>query len=82
MSATPISSTEAGIIAALGAISLYLRSRPDYDEAALQRYVNFFKNSRRADADSQAYNLALDAVGGDLSNVEEAIKNGVGAYPR
>jgi hypothetical protein len=82
MSATPISSTEAGIIAALGAISLYLRSRPDYDEAALQRYVNFFKNSRQADADSQAYNLALDAVGGDLSNVEEAIKNGVGAYPR
>ncbi|PAA14377.1 MULTISPECIES: hypothetical protein [Pseudomonas] len=81
MSATPISSTEAGIIAAFGAISLYLRSRPDYDAAELQKYVNFFKNTRQQSADPSAFNLALDAVGGDLSNVQKAIENGVGAKP-
>lgn len=80
--ATPVSSTEAGIIAAIGAISLYLRSLPDYDEAALQKYVNFFKNTRQPGADAGAFNLALDTLGGDLSKVEEAIKNGVGLAPR
>lgn len=82
MSKVGVSSFEAGVISALGAISLYLRSRPDYDEAELQKYVNFFKNTRQEDAESAAFNLPLDAVGGDLSNVQEAIKNGVGATPR
>ncbi|MBL7231389.1 MAG: hypothetical protein JJK56_25800 [Pseudomonas sp.] len=82
MSKTPVSSFEAGVVAALGAVSLYLRSRPDYDAAELQKYVNFFKNTVQDGADKAAYVLPLDAVGGDLSNVEQAIKNGVGARPR
>jgi len=68
-------------MSALGAISLYLRSRPDYDQAELTKYVDFFKNTRQPDAESGAFNLPLDAVGGDLSNVEDAIKKGVGAKP-
>jgi len=82
VSKTPVSSFEAGVVAALGAVSLYLRSRPDYDAAELQKYVNFFKNAVQDGADKAAYVLPLDAVGGDLSNVEQAIKNGVGARPR
>lgn len=82
MSKTPVSSFEAGVVAALGAVSLYLRSRPDYDAAELQKYVNFFKNTVQDGADKAAYVLPLDAVGGDLSNVEKAIKDGVGARPR
>ncbi|URD41436.1 hypothetical protein M6G63_18600 [Pseudomonas sp. BYT-5] len=82
MSKTGLSSFEAGVMSALGAISLYLRSRPDYDEAELRKYVDFFKNTRQPDADSNAFNLPLDAVGGDLSNVQEAIKRGVGVAPR
>ncbi|WP_271007148.1 hypothetical protein, partial [Pseudomonas aeruginosa] len=79
VSKVQVSSTEAGIIAAIGALSLYLRSRPEHDETALQKYVNFFKNTRQPAADAQAFNLALDALGGDLSNVEKAIQEGVGA---
>ena len=82
MSKTGLSSFEAGVMSALGAISLYLRSRPDYDQAELAKYVDFFKNTRQPDAESAAFNLPLDAVGGDLSNVQEAVKNGVGATPR
>ena len=82
MSKTPVSSFEAGVVAALGAVSLYLRSRPDYDAAELQKYVNFFKNAVQDGADKSAYTLALDAVGGDLSNIENAIKNGANTKPR
>ena len=82
VSKTAVSSFEAGVVAALGAVSLYLRSRPDYDAAELQKYVNFFKNTVQDGADKAAYVLPLDAVGGDLSNVEKAIKDGVGAKPR
>ena len=81
MSKTPINSFEAGVVAALGAVSLYLRSRPDYDAAELQKYVNFFKNTVQDGAEKGAYSLPLDAVGGDLSNVQEAIKKGVGSKP-
>jgi len=81
MSKTQLSSFEAGVMSALGAISLYLRSRPDYDPAELTKYVDFFKNTRQPDAESEAFNLPLDAVGGDLSNVQDAIKKGVGAKP-
>jgi hypothetical protein len=82
VSKTPVSSFEAGVVAALGAVSLYLRSRPDYDAAELQKYVNFFKNAVQDGADKSAYTLPLDAVGGDLSNIENAIKNGANAKPR
>jgi len=82
VSKTPISTFEAGVVASLGAISLYLRSRPDYDAAELQKYVNFFKNTVQDGVDKAAYVLPLDAVGGDLSNIEKAISNGVGAKPR
>ncbi|PHN32084.1 hypothetical protein [Pseudomonas sp. ICMP 460] len=82
MSKTPVSSFEAGVIATLGAISLYLRSRPDYDAAELQKYVNFFKNTVQDGANKAAYVLPLDALGGDMSNIEKAIKDGVGATPR
>ncbi|AVU77056.1 hypothetical protein [Pseudomonas rhizophila] len=81
MSKIPLSSFEAGVMSALGAISLYLRSRPDYDQAELTKYVDFFKNTRQPDAESSAFNLPLDAVGGDLSNVQEAIKAGAGSKP-
>lgn len=81
MSKTQLSSFEAGVMSALGAISLYLRSRPDYDQAELTKYIDFFKNARQSDAESGAFNLPLDAVGGDLSNVQDAIKKGVGAKP-
>ncbi|MDH1260419.1 hypothetical protein ACTJK9_01065 [Pseudomonas sp. 22082] len=81
MSKTQLSSFEAGVMSALGAISLYLRSRPDYDQAELTKYIDFFKNTRQPDAESGAFNLPLDAVGGDLSNVQDAIKKGVGAKP-
>ncbi|MFJ2527816.1 hypothetical protein [Pseudomonas helmanticensis] len=81
MSKTQLLSFEAGVMSALGAISLYLRSRPDYDQAELTKYIDFFKNTRQPDAESGAFNLPLDAVGGDLSNVQDAIKKGVGAKP-
>ena len=81
MSKTSLTSFEAGVMSALGAISLYLRSRPDYDQAELSKYVEFFKNTRQEDAESGAFNLPLDAVGGDLSNVQDAIKSGVGSKP-
>jgi len=81
MSKTQLSSFEAGVMSALGAISLYLRSRPDYDQAELTKYIDFFKNTRQPDAESGAFNLPLDAVGGDLSNVQDAIKKGIGAKP-
>jgi hypothetical protein len=81
MSKTPLTSFEAGVMSALGAISLYLRSRSDYDQAELCKYVDFFKNTRQPDAESGAFNLPLDAVGGDLSNVQDAIKTGVGSKP-
>lgn len=82
VSKTPVSSFEAGVVAALGAVSLYLRSRPDYDAAELQKYVNFFKNSIQDGAEKSAFTLPLDAVGGDLSNIENAIKNGADTKPR
>jgi hypothetical protein len=82
VSKATVSSFEAGVVAALGAVSLYLRSRPDYDAAELQKYVNFFKNTVQDGADKAAYVLPLDAVGGDLSNIEKAIKDGIGAKPR
>jgi hypothetical protein len=81
MSKTQLTSFEAGVMSALGAISLYLRSRPDYDQAELTKYIDFFKNTRQPDAESGAFNLPLDAVGGDLSNVQDAIKKGVEAKP-
>lgn len=81
MSKTQLSSFEAGAMSALGAISLYLRSRPDFDQAELSKYVDFFKNTRQPDAESAAFNLPLDAVGGDLSNVQDAIKSGIGSKP-
>lgn len=77
-----ITSFEAGVVAALGAVALYLRSRPDYDEKELKKFVNFFKNTRQDAADPIAFNIALDAIGGDLSNIEEAIKSGVGSTPK
>ncbi|AVI87278.1 hypothetical protein YA0016_27240 [Pseudomonas syringae] len=80
--ATGISSTEAGIISAIGAISMYLRSRPDFDEKELLKYVHFFKNTRQDGADPEGFNLALDALGGDPKPLLDAIKNGVGAQPR
>ncbi|MBF8636087.1 hypothetical protein IRZ48_05515 [Pseudomonas fulva] len=82
MAKTPISSTEAGIIAAIGALSLYLRSRPDHDEEMLQKYVNFFISTRPADADEQAFNLPLRALGADPSHLEKAIQESGGAKPR
>ncbi|MBF8642254.1 MULTISPECIES: hypothetical protein [Pseudomonas] len=77
-----LSSFEAGVSCALAAITLYLKSRPDYDESALMKYVEFFKNTRQDAADKQAFEIALNVVGGDLSNIDEAIKQGVGSKPQ